>query len=689
MQPARISHPARLENPPRGGSNDHGSNCIASPDLRRRPCLHICRSPHNSWCRAENTLYADAEIRNIVRSIARADEGCDGAPHPRKPIREIGPKTGWEQEPRSNRRSSTYHLSMSRRRSGHGGAIWAFPLVLLLADGCGHDPLPEPAPRIVLERAERPGYWSATYELSHETGFLCFQRPAAYFRESAWSVVTPGWSFDRLGDRQTLVATPGSSAARVVVEFPVYTDAFAKEYEFFRSFTDGSVAIYSGHLYASRTKGVCPEDDHSEEFVRRMELKLRDGERLIVQGVVSEQGVTWDDPHGEGTYIYYGGIEPLETDAMVAIIDPGAPGWLVERMNASLPEIFRVYAERFGEPLPWKPVILFNFVDVEMSRRLSAGGTLAGLVQMSAEGSAWHQATPEAAEELFGLTAHEAVHLWNGQLHDNTDSADSWMHEGSADAFAGLMLHRSGYIGDDRLAERRTQALNKCALGLRDGPLVESERRRHYDNYYACGEIIAAWSVAAVSRPSDPKELFDLWRTIFEFSDPQDQRYSRETYLDALVALGADAEALEQLRQFVDDTHADPSAALATFLRRVGIEISQMDRHLPALRRSLGAGALTHLMSGACSGRSSYYTEGRRLRTEAIEDCAPFARPLRVVSIAGYTLASDGDLALSETVEQCRRGRPVVLGLEDEAKVEVPCTRPPEPVPTPLAFPRL
>ena len=578
---------------------------------------------------------------------------------------------------------------MSRHRSSHRGAIWEFLLAFLVTAGCGKGPSLETTPRIVLERAERPGYWSATYELSHETEFLCFQRPAAYFRESAWGVVTPGWSFDRLGDRQTLVATPGSSAERVVVEFPIYTDAFAKEYEFFRSFTDGSVAIYSGHLYASWTKGVCPEDDHSEEFVRRLELKPRDGERLIVQGVVSEQGVTWDDPHGEGTYIYYGGIEPLATDAMVAIVNPGAPGWLVDLLNASLPEVCRVYAERFGEPLPWKPIILFNFVDVKMSRRLSTGGTLAGLVQMSAEGSAWHQATPEAAEELFGLIAHEAVHLWNGQLYNNADSADSWMHEGSAAAFAGLMLHRSGYIADDRLAERRTQALNKCALGLRDGPLVESERRRHYDNYYTCGEIIAAWSVAAVSRPSDPKELFDLWRTIFELSDPLDQRYSRETYLDALVALGADAEALEQLRQCVDDTHADPSAALATFLRRVAIETSQMDRHLPALRRSLGAEALTHLMSGACSGRSSYYTEGRRLRTEAIEDCAPFARPLGVVSIAGYKLASDGDLALSETVKRCRLGRPVALGLEDGGEVEVPGTRPPESAPWPLAFPRL
>jgi len=161
---------------------------------------------------------------------------------------------------------------------------------LLVTIGCGDVVSPYPEPRIVLERAERPGYWRATYALSGEADFLCFQRPAAFYRESGWSVTTPGWSFARLGDRQTLVAKPGSSTEQVVVEFPVYTDVLAKEYEFFQSFTDGSVAIYSGHLYASPTDGVCPE------------------------------------------------------------------------------------------------------------------------------GTAWHEATPETTEELLGLIAHEAVHLWNGQL---------------------------------------------------------------------------------------------------------------------------------------------------------------------------------------------------------------------------------------------------------------------------------
>jgi hypothetical protein len=307
---------------------------------------------------------------------------------------------------------------------------------VLLTSAISRSPLPhgEQAPRIVLERAERAGFWRATYELTEPADHLTFQRPAAYYRESVREVVTPGWSLERSGDRQTLQAEPGHAATTIVVEFPIHTAVPAKEYEFFQRFSDGSLAIYTGHLYLAPST---PDAEvEADDQLRRIEFVPAPGEPLLVQGELFQERTVWDDPHGDGTYAYFGAIEPVETDEMVAIVDPGAPGWLTEQMQQVLPRMFSLYTKSFGEPLPWKPVVLFNFDGVDTQGRSSGGGTLTGLVQMSASGRGWHEATPEASEQLLYLIAHEAAHLWNGQLHHYADAADIWMHEGSADAFA-------------------------------------------------------------------------------------------------------------------------------------------------------------------------------------------------------------------------------------------------------------
>jgi len=303
---------------------------------------------------------------------------------------------------------------------------------VLLALTCACASPPGDGARIVLERAERDGWWRATYRLDGRAGELRFQRPAGFYREDVWEVTTPGWRLERQGDHQLLVAD--AYADRVVVEFPVYTDHLVKEYEFFRKFTDGSLAVYTGHLYVTTEP---PAEDGAEDeadYLVRVELVPRDDEHLVVRGNLARGRTVWDDPDGDGTYVYFGTIDPLETEAMIAVVDPGAPGWLVEQLHRLLPEMFAMYTAGFDEPLPWKPVVLFNFENVERGGLSSGGGTLSGLVQISATGSAWHDATPSSSEHLLYLVAHEAAHLWNGQLHPYRDAADSWMHEGSADA---------------------------------------------------------------------------------------------------------------------------------------------------------------------------------------------------------------------------------------------------------------
>lgn len=555
-----------------------------------------------------------------------------------------------------------------------------------LATSCASPPGPdaEEGPRIVLERAERAGFWRATYELGAETDSLRFQRPASFYREDVWEVVTPGWRLARDGDRQTLSADPGAETDRVVVEFPVHTENLPKEYELFQTFTDGSLALYTGHLYVTRS---APEvEDEKAKFLRRIELRPAANEHLVVEGEIRTGRTTWTDSRKDGTYVYFGRIEPLESDHMVGVVDPGAPAWIVDRLRATLPRIFSLYTEGLDKALPWKPVVLFSFDDTDTSGLSSGGGTLHGLVQMTVSGHGWREETPESSEQLLWLIAHEAAHFWNGQLYRYQDMADSWLHEGSADAFAGLVLERFGVLDRDRLTERRNRALNACAMGLRDGPLSSSNRRGAFGNYYSCGELIAVWSGAAVPGSSELDRLFEVWRAVFAATDPLDGVYDRRTYLQALESLGVEEPAREALRDFVDTEHADPAAALVEFMGRVGLEIETLERPPPELRAERARGALQHLMAQACGGRYSFHSEPGRLRTVALAGCEPFRSELLVTAIEGHAVGSEGDRAFEAAADRCRQGEPVRLGLAGGRSVGVACETPPPPLPTPLVF---
>jgi hypothetical protein len=566
------------------------------------------------------------------------------------------------------------------------GRLWGWVFLLAFLVSCAGVP-DISGPRIVLERAERPGYWRATYLLDGESAYLRFQRPAAFYRETVWEVVTPGWDVVRLDGDQALVAGHGASSDRVVVEFPEYNGFLPKEYEFFQSFSDGSVAVYTGHLYVTATGEEIPEEE--AVYLRRLELVPDAEERVVVRGAASVGRRSWEDLDGDGTYVYFGSIEPLETEEMIAIIDPGSPAWLAERLNSLLPEMFAIYRESFGESLPWKPVVLFNFEDLEMSGQSSGGGTLTGLVQMSAVGRAWHEATPESREQLLYLIAHEAAHFWNSQMHAYGGEDDLWIHEGSADAFAELALLRAGYIDDQRLAARRSEALNRCTSGLAGGSLTTSRERQQFRNYYSCGNILAVWSVAALGGPFEFNRLFEIWVGMFDRLDPEGGSYTRDNYFESLRSLGVGASDLEALQGFLDEHHADPSAAVVALMERVGIQPSVLDRPLPELRRSRAAAAMRHLMSEACDGRISFYTEGRRFRTDPVPGCEPFSRELRVQAIEGHEFGPGGDLAFAAAADRCRRGGEVVLGLEDGRTVTVDCETPVPPEPTPLGFPQL
>ena len=554
------------------------------------------------------------------------------------------------------------------------------PALLALAAGCGASaglPAPErpsvSSDRIVIERLGQ-SRWRATYDLAEPTTSLEFQRPANFYRERAWSVVTDGWALARDGDLQTLRAQPGGQPREtIVVEFDTFTEQLEAEYEFFVTFTDGGTAMYTGHLYARPGDG---------EILRTIRVGPREGENVVIRGGVHTEQLTWTDEPADGTYIFFGANRPLETDDVIVVFDEGLPMWLREQFDSWLPRLFAVYRDRFGAALPWKPLVLYGHDEADRGGYSYGGGTLTGLIQMTVSGAAWAEPSETGRELALGFLAHEVAHLWNGQL-TSSRGTDRWIHEGSADAFADRLLHEFGVVDEAGLRSRRQDALNACFLRLEGRSIKEAPDARVP---YECGQIIAFWTESAIAAAGAEGDLFTFWNALIAESLEHDGVYNADRYLEVLGSFGVPAPVRERMRVALDPGGPSPVATIVNGLRAAGVTVDGRGEASADFQFELARRAFGHMMAAACDGRMSF-SVGSTFRTFALDGCAPFARPMQVAAVNGRSLGSDGAAVYDAVVEACASGRALELSVApsdevgSDANVLVECDRPLDPRP--------
>ncbi len=537
-----------------------------------------------------------------------------------------------------------------------------------IVSACATAPVvtPATAPRIVVEPDERPGFWRATYELADPVRELRFERTP--FRTGVFEVLTAGFAIEREGDTEVL-RTAGAPASRIAVRFPEYTRELEKEYDFFQKFTDGSVAIYTGHLAVRHghdaADPACPDCT-----LRRFRFVPPVGRHVVAGGAVVKGTADWSDSDGEGAYIYIGSITPIETGEVVAIVDPGLPSWLWDETKAALPRLFGTYATRFGSSLSERPLVLFNYADSGGSGYSSGGGVLPGQIQLRVDGAAWKERSENAFLHLFRFLAHEAAHLWNGRLVRYDGTEDAWMHEGSADALTDRVVRALGYGGEQGFLDRQSEALNECRRKLAAFPLRDAAKRNEFQLYYSCGNALALFTENAVAS----RDLFDFWKTLIARVRAAGRtQYDTTDYFAAMAAAGASPDDVERLRQFVaQEATAD---GLAEMLRAKGVPLAEAPPS-EAWGQSIVREALFALLAEHCTGPYGFRAAGSGFSLTNSSSCGPLSGGGIVTAIGGHGVQHDGAAAWREMHERCATALPVRIEIRVDGTVktvEVPC----------------
>lgn len=515
-------------------------------------------------------------------------------------------------------------------------------------------------PHVVVAR-DTGSTWRATWHLAEPVRELRFTRPSR-FRDGVFEVLTPGFILAADDDAEVL-RTAGAPAREVSVRFPEHDLPFAKDYDFFRRFTDGSVAIYTGHLLATTDTagGSCTACE-----VRTFHIAAPGGAHVVAGGLVARDTARWTDATGSGTYAYVGTILPVEAVGVIAVVDPGLPAWVDTRWRTLLPAIFARYRERLGEPPAGRTTVLFDYRPAGATGHDYGGGVLPGVIQLGIQGRAWQAESHDALVRITRFLAHEASHAWNAGLAQPAADAAPWIHEGAADALAERMLLELGLIDERQLRGAWTAALNDCRNGTR-GRSVRAAGRRDARLVYACGSTLALLTESSLRADED---LYSFWRSLIEAAAAQGGQYDEGLYLATARSLGASEPLVASLAQLADSgAHAD---SIVGALAMAGVPTAPATDRPREYEITLGFEALLALQQSDCGGRASVSRVPAGLLTGASLRCATLPAGATITHIGGRDLVSAPHLVWPYLARQCGSGEPVVMTVSGSREGEAP-----------------
>jgi hypothetical protein len=403
-------------------------------------------------------------------------------------------------------------------------------LALIATNGCaalGSKPVATPVaigPAIRLT-APSSGAWTVRYDLPSPTQELVFERQPDNSRTRTWGVER-GFELVATAEGERLRRRDGLAFRRVSVSVrPAYAD-LPKDYTPFSTFGDGGLLVYTGRFFA------CAESCRDgSRWAMRLDAP---GRTILVDGRRHEGAARWLD-HDNGRNVYLGATRPVESPEVLAVVDGTFPRPIRAQLEAQLPVFMRYFAERLGA-LEQRPMLFASYDPSHRPGWGSQAGTLPGQVFFHYYGQGWpaQMGKPDFANGETWLFAHEAAHLF--QRGAAGDGADSWIHEGAAEAFAALVMRASGPDGRAYVERRLIKARAQCPKDLAGASLRDAAAGGDFDAAYSCGLLL---SLALHDRlgGGDQNGLYALWRG-YVMKGPGEPE---ARYLDLIAAAGGQA----------------------------------------------------------------------------------------------------------------------------------------------------
>jgi hypothetical protein len=435
----------------------------------------------------------------------------------------------------------------------YGSLGVALAAIVAFAFACAGKSDPIPDLRIsVMQTSEAE--LKVIYEWKRPRRQIVFDEIAGDYREKFWTIDTPGFDLLHVADGDRILRTDERKFSRVEITARPSPARLPKEYQPVMRYGAGGALVYTGHIWpVTRAK----QNGGGRRVNATFDFTPAPGGHVVAFGANAPALADWRSPMAHPAFVYMGPLDPVETDHVMALIDPDAPEWIIDAFNEVVPESFATLADMFGFSPATKPnLFLAAPLNGDESRLSYTGDALPGQFQIMLEGGAWRDPSEKARNIFVFSTIHEAVHLWQAAARPGASNAPEWIHEGAADAIAAEVMVALGRWDGARLVEAEDAARTECARELKDGSLNSARARSGYRALYACGHVIAL----AVGR-AERKPAADFWRAFIARSEAAGG-YDSGLFYDLIADRTGDQDFADGIEDFARTPLADPAQAI-------------------------------------------------------------------------------------------------------------------------------
>jgi hypothetical protein len=444
-------------------------------------------------------------------------------------------------------------------------------------------------PRLVDVAVTRDGAgWTADFAFhARSRAWLLLRSPVARigeqpWRPRSWTIETPGVRLERRGSWDVLTTSDGRPVpANVRIRFTPFSGDVLGDYDPALVFTDGSVALYSGQFTATpiasaATAARLPGDINEANLPEtRTRVVFRDSAGPVLHAGRRQPAATVD-ARDDGTYVLFGPIRPIVSDAMAAVIDPQLPAWIRTALARSVPDILGRYAAALGPAPGPKPTIMVSWAGPTAGMTSMGGSVLDGLIVMTYEGAGVLEENARTRGSGLWFIAHESAHFWLGQAVHYDTARQSWITEGGADLLAIRTVPQVDPAYDWRGALQKE--VDDCAALSAGRGIASALERNEYRAYYACGAVFALVAEAASRRP-----FVAFVRRLIQ-ANRADATVTRADWLATLDQVSRDPSLSRDIGRMLDRGAADPGAAIASLFIRAGVRFTRGPNGVPRLQ---------------------------------------------------------------------------------------------------------
>lgn len=501
-------------------------------------------------------------------------------------------------------------------------------------DVCNSSPAPTNIRIAIARHAEGA---VANYRFSEPV--TCFRlADAGSVRKLTWKLLTAGARLSDDGD--AVIMEMPQTGFQVQLQPFRYDGQIDRTYSPVIVFGDGSsAAVYTAYLLGADQSG-------------KTTFTYRGFSPFAPVGKVGRQ----NDVAGEHPgYLIVGAPLLVRQEKASMILDRALPVWLRALVTKQLRQGVATLSS--VATLPGKMSYLLTYTDPQSPGAFWRGDVRHQFVRLNFFGEKWQHEDPALAAVTSRFGLHELFHLANHRVRSGQPGDGSLsLLEGSAEAAAVTLMHRSGELDDAAYVAEMDAALTRC-LAVNGDTLGAKERSNRRTTPYACGEVLQYLAASAVKMNAGQADMLMIWKTLL--SRQEGDAYGWDEFFAALRQ-EADPTALGQISLL--EKAVGGSASLNDTLEAFEVlsvvrKPDDAELHKPERSALYANYVLWQMLEEHCNGRYGINSINADYILDAPPgSCSGLPDKFRVVAMNGYRLANEGYDAYREQIRRCAAG---------------------------------